>query len=57
MSGCPYIKNDYDRNCEVCKLTDKPTGVSLVCDFDYDTDCAVYKKHVEERQCKRITEQ
>ncbi len=41
--SCPYIKWDSKKNCEVCKLTDKPTGVSLVCDFDYDEKCDDYK--------------
>lgn len=47
LSGCPFIKNDDKKNCEVCELTGKATGVSLVCDFDYDTDCRVYKRHIK----------
>lgn len=52
MSGCPFLKYDWNKNCEVCKITDKPTGVSLVCDFDYDTDCATYQKRAAEQQLK-----
>lgn len=55
--SCPCIKYDFKKNCEVCKISDLPIGVSLVCDFDYDTDCAVYKKYVEKKQRQRITEQ
>lgn len=47
MSGCPYIKNDTEKNCEVCSITGKPTGVSLTCDFDYDTDCSIYKRQTK----------
>ena len=49
MSSCPYIKFDYKKKCEVCKLTDKTTGVSLICDFDYDEKCAAYKKRQKRR--------
>lgn len=41
--SCPYIKYDENKNCEVCKLTKKPTGISLVCDFDYEEKCDEYK--------------
>lgn len=44
MSGCPYIKFNEKKNCEVCELTGKPTGVSLLCDFDYDEQCRRYKR-------------
>lgn len=47
MSGCPYITNDEEKNCEICSITGKPTGVSLVCDFDYDTDCSTYKRQTQ----------
>ena len=45
LSGCPFIENNEKKDCEVCGITGKPTGVSLTCDFDYDTDCSVYKNH------------
>lgn len=45
LSGCPHIKYDDKKNCEICKLTGKPTGTSLKCDFDYDT-CKNFKKNM-----------
>lgn len=44
LSGCPFIKNDDKKNCEVCELTGKATGVSLICDFDYDVKCRKYRR-------------
>lgn len=52
MCGCPFIKNDENKNCEICKLTGKPTGVSLTCDFDYDTDCSIYKRQTKKQKSK-----
>lgn len=42
--SCPYLKWSHEKHCEICVLTKEPTGVSLVCDFDYDTDCKNYKE-------------
>ena len=42
--GCPYSVFDWDKMCEVCKLTDKPTDDALMCDFGYDEECAEYIK-------------
>ena len=50
MSGCPFLKYDWNKNCETCKLTDKPTNGALLCDFDYDTDCAIYQKQATEQK-------
>ena len=47
MSGCPYLKYSWEKKCEICSITGKPTGVSLVCDFDYDTDCNNYKRQTQ----------
>lgn len=52
MSGCPYLKFDTKKRCEVCELTGKPTGVTLTCDFDYDRDCKKYKKQIQKRKSK-----
>ena len=44
MVGCPYMKYDWKQNCEVCKLTGEPTNGKLLCDFDFDTDCAPFQE-------------
>ena len=51
LSGCPHIKFDDKKNCEVCNLTGKPTGMSLMCDFDYDL-CRKYKKNLAQQKEK-----
>ena len=40
--SCPNIEWNENKNCEICKITNKPTGVSLICDFDYDEKCEDY---------------
>lgn len=45
LSGCPHIQYNEQKNCEVCSLTGRATGVSLLCDFDYDT-CTFFKKNI-----------
>lgn len=50
--SCPFIKSDEKKDCEVCKLTGKKTGVSLICDFDYDEVCDIYKKQPKKQADK-----
>ena len=52
MSGCPYLKFDWKQDCEACKLTEKPTNGALLCDFDYDTNCAIFQKQAGKQQLK-----
>lgn len=52
MSGCPFLKFSWSKNCEVCEITDKPIyeNGALLCDFDYDTDCTIYQKQADEQK-------
>ena len=49
-AGCPHNVFDWAKMCEVCKLTKKPTGDAVQCDFWYDTECDTYKKNAEKRR-------
>lgn len=51
--SCPFIKSNEHKNCEVCKITNKPTGVSLICDFDYDEKCEIYKTNLPKLRKQR----
>ncbi len=51
--GCPYSVFDWDKMCEVCKLTDKPTGDAVMCDFGYDEECEEYIKKCANKTSKR----
>lgn len=44
MSGCPYSKWSWAKDCEVCKATpaDKPTHGAVKCDFGFEA-CEEYK--------------
>lgn len=41
--SCPYIEFNWDKMCEECRLTKKPTNSAVVCDFGYDEECLVYQ--------------
>lgn len=42
--GCPYSNWNWEKLCEVCTITDKPTNGAVCCDFGYDEECSEYKK-------------
>lgn len=42
--SCPFMKNNWEKNCEVCTVTGKPTNGAVECDFGYDEECETYRK-------------
>ncbi len=53
MSGCPYSKWSWAKDCEVCKATpaDKPTHGAVQCDFGFE-ECAEYKQKTKKSEPK-----
>ena len=43
MKGCPYSEWNWEKDCEVCRLTGKPTEGAIMCDFGFDEECDEYK--------------
>lgn len=43
MTGCPYCKFNWQKWCEYCTVTNKPTGDAVKCDFGYEDECEEYK--------------
>lgn len=50
MSGCPYSKWSWVKDCEICKATpeDKPTHGAVKCDFGFE-NCAEFKAKSERK--------
>ncbi len=41
MKGCPYSEWNWEKDCEVCRLTGKPTEGAIMCDFGFDEECDI----------------
>lgn len=52
MYGCKFCKMDK-KHVERCVLTGKPTNGAVLCDFEFEEHCELYKNAIKEKRKQR----